>query len=66
MNGDQLATAIERLAAVLEELQVSFEAAVSDGEPELEAVLVDLSEKLGYVKLLVNEIRKPTQGRLFD
>jgi hypothetical protein len=63
---DQLAVAIDRLASVLEELGVSLDAAVRDGEPELEAVIVDLAEKLRFVETLVSEIRKPTQGRLFD
>lgn len=63
---DQLAVAIDRLASVLEELGVSLDAAVRDGEPELEAVIVDLAEKLRFVETLVNEIRRPTQWRLFD
>lgn len=63
---DQLAVAIDRLASVLEELGVSLDAAVQDGEPELEAVIVDLAEKLRFVETLVSEIRKPIQGRLFD
>lgn len=63
---DKLADALDRLASILEELGVSLDSAIRDGEPELEAVVVDLTEKLRFVRLLIDEVRRPKQGKLFD
>jgi hypothetical protein len=63
---DKLAESIDRLASILEELGVSLDAAIRDVEPELAAVVADLEEKLRFVRLLVDEVKRPKQGKLFD
>jgi hypothetical protein len=63
---DKLAESIDRLASILEELGVSLDSAIRDGEPELAAVVADLEEKLRFVRLLVDEVKRPKQGKLFD